>query len=120
MSRQLASRKVTGVTLIELMITIAIIGVIAAIAVPLDTDYIDTAREAARAANVKNITFLMESYKSDEGSYPRGATFPVAPNMYLQDADALTEIGWAKSAADQLNYGVGVTDSGILTVTATP
>jgi prepilin-type N-terminal cleavage/methylation domain-containing protein len=34
MSRQLASRKVTGVTVIELMITVTIIGVIAAIAVP--------------------------------------------------------------------------------------
>jgi type IV pilus assembly protein PilE len=112
MSRQLASRKVTGVTLIELMITIAIIGVIAAIAVPMYTDYIDTAKRGAMQANIKNIEFMMDSYRNDEGSYPR------ASGSYLQNGDALTEIGWTKSPTDQVTYTVAVTASSYA-VTAT-
>jgi type IV pilus assembly protein PilE len=120
MSGQLASRRVTGVTLIELLIAIAIVGVIAAIAVPIYTDYIDTAKQAAMQANVKSIAFLMESYERDEGSYPRD---PASPADFLQCpakcAELFAELRWSKSAADQASYTItNVTASGY-TLTAT-
>jgi type IV pilus assembly protein PilE len=112
MSRQLASRKVTGVTLIELMIAVAIIGVIAAIAVPTYTDYIETAKLGAMRANVNNIVFLMGSYERDEGTYPQTG------GVFLEDDALLTELGWAPSSSDQSTYAVVVASTGYV-VTAT-
>jgi type IV pilus assembly protein PilA len=116
MSRQLASRRVSGVTLIELMIVVAILGVISAIAIPIYSDYIETAKKTAMQVNIRNIVFLMDGYARDEGSYPRE---PLDPTTYLQGDALLAELRWAKSANDSVSYTVtNVTTTGYL-VTAT-
>ncbi|MFT6520072.1 MAG: type IV pilus assembly protein PilE [Candidatus Azotimanducaceae bacterium] len=108
----MGNRWVKGVTLIELMITVAIIGVIAAIAVPTYTDYIETAKLGAMRTNMNNIVFLMDSYERDEGGYPQTA------GVFLQDAALLTELGWAPSSSDQSTYAVVVASTGyVVTVT---
>lgn len=112
MSVQLVAKKVKGFTLIEVLIAIAVVGVITAIAVPIYKDYIDTAQKTVMQTNIRSVVLLMDSYKVQEGSYPRGLTYPDAPNKYLQDTAVLTKIGWVKSVSDQATYTVTVLDTG--------
>lgn len=57
-------------TLIELMVVIAIIGVLAVSIVPQLTGAQARARDTGRIASVKNVTAVLETYNSDEGTYP--------------------------------------------------
>jgi prepilin-type N-terminal cleavage/methylation domain-containing protein len=112
MSGSMEKKRIKGVTLIELMITLAIIGVIAAIAVPMYTDYIETAQRAAMKTNIQSIEFMMDSFNSGEGDYPR------ADGDYLVGADLLSFLEWAPSASDQSTYVVSDVTAAGYTVTA--
>jgi type IV pilus assembly protein PilE len=62
-----------GVTLIELLIVVAIIGILAIIAVPA---YIGQQKNAARAeaySNLENLRLLEEQYFAENGCYNRSA-----------------------------------------------
>lgn len=75
-----------GITLIEMLIVIAIIGIIAAVAIP---GYLGQQRRAARteaSSNLQNLRLLMERIFAEQGSYTppnNGATAPVSPLTYL-------------------------------------
>nr|WP_027903092.1 MULTISPECIES: type IV pilin protein [unclassified Pseudomonas] len=58
-----------GFTLIELMVTVAIIGILAAIAYPSYTEYVKKTRRAEAAALLLNTAQLVERYYSQHGSY---------------------------------------------------
>jgi prepilin-type N-terminal cleavage/methylation domain-containing protein len=60
-----------GFTLIELMIVIAIIGILAIIAIPRFVDLVDKAREGATKGNIGAIRGALVVYYGDhEGNYP--------------------------------------------------
>ncbi|MBD3265118.1 prepilin-type N-terminal cleavage/methylation domain-containing protein [bacterium] len=59
-----------GFTLIELLIVVAIIGILAAIAVPNFLNAQVRAKVAATESNMKAIGTALEMYRLDEGSYP--------------------------------------------------
>ena len=59
-----------GFTLIELLIVVAIIGILAAIAIPQFSSYRAKAYNSASQSDLKNIKTGMEAYMADEQEYP--------------------------------------------------
>lgn len=64
----------TAFTLIELLIVIAIIGILAVALLPAITTGPARARDAARIAAVNDVVSAMEQYNLDEGGYPAQTT----------------------------------------------
>ena len=63
-----------GFTLIELMVTIAVMAVIAAIAVPAYNGYITESRLGAARANADTLRVYLEDYFLDNGTYAIGGS----------------------------------------------
>lgn len=59
-----------GFTLIELLIVVAIIGILAAIAIPQFASYRQKAYNSAAQSDVKNSKTSLESYYADYQKYP--------------------------------------------------
>jgi general secretion pathway protein G len=63
-------RKDRGFTLIELLIVVAIIGIIAAIAIPNLLNAIDRGKQKRTMADMRSIGTAVESYAVDNNKYP--------------------------------------------------
>ncbi|MBC5851578.1 pilin [Vibrio metschnikovii] len=63
--------KQQGFTLIELMIVVAIIGVLAAIAVPQYQNYVAKSEAASALATITGIRTNVETYVVGEGAFPK-------------------------------------------------
>lgn len=63
-------RKQEGFTLIELLIVVAIIGILAAIAIPQFSAYRQKAYNSAAQSDLKNAKTALESYFADNQKYP--------------------------------------------------
>jgi len=68
MLNKLRSKK--GFTLIELLIVVAIIGILAAIAIPQFSAYRQKAYNSAALSDLKNSKTALESYYADNQKYP--------------------------------------------------
>ncbi|MGD2125462.1 MAG: prepilin-type N-terminal cleavage/methylation domain-containing protein [Desulfobacteraceae bacterium] len=68
------TNKQEGFTLIELMIVIAIIGILAAIAIPQFSAYRMRSYNAAAEADVRNAATAQEAYYVDNQTYKPGPT----------------------------------------------
>jgi type II secretion system protein G len=59
-----------GFTLIELLIVVAIIGILAAIAIPQFASYRQKAFDSAAQSDIKTMKTELEGYYTDEFRYP--------------------------------------------------
>jgi len=64
-------RKQKGFTLIELLIVVAIIGIIAAIAIPNLLNAINRGRQKRTMADMRSVATAVESYQVDFNFYPK-------------------------------------------------
>jgi type II secretion system protein G len=64
------NRKETGFTLIELLIVVAIIGIIAAIAIPNLLNAIDRSKQKRTMADMRSVGTSCEEYSIDNNFYP--------------------------------------------------
>ena len=58
-----------GITLIELLIVIVIVGILAAIAVPVYTNYMQRARRADAKTALEQLRASQEMFRAERGSY---------------------------------------------------
>jgi len=72
-------RSATGFTLIEVMITVAIIAILAAVAIPSYTDYITRSKIQEATTTLLAMRTKMEQYFQDQRTYS-GACDPANPN----------------------------------------
>ncbi|MBN1621788.1 MAG: prepilin-type N-terminal cleavage/methylation domain-containing protein [Endomicrobiales bacterium] len=78
-------KKAAGFTLIELMIVVAIIGILSAIAIPKFADLMRKTREGATKGNLGAIRSAINIYYGEnEGWFPAGPDTYVSDSTYLQ------------------------------------
>ena len=125
-------RRESGFTLLELLVTLTILGLLAAIATPQVVKYIGTSRTQTAKVQVQAIDAALDLFQTDVGRYPtaqegltalvvKPETVPDWKGPYLKKASGLTD-PWGvpyhyrqpgqHGEADVFSYGGGKTDGG--------
>lgn len=86
-----------GFTLIELMIVVAVVGILAAIAYPSYQQYVKRGRRADAKATLTEMAQFMERYYSENNSYS-SASLPVATSP--RDGVAVYDIRFGSTCTD--------------------
>ena len=84
------SKRQKGFTLIEIMIVVAIVGILTAIAVPSYTEYIRRGHRAEARAGLLQAAQWLERAATATGTYPLAAAFPAALKKIPSDRYDIT------------------------------
>ena len=100
-----------GVTLLELMIVVAVIGILAMIAIPA---YVGQQKRAARTeaySNLENLRLLEEQYFAENGCYYREGNPLACTNKALPNVAAIQAFlpGFKPGAASSLHFAYSIT-----------
>ena len=106
----LNNRRDEGFSLIELLIVVAIIGIIAAIAVPQLMNAMDRGRQRRSMADMRNLATANGTYRVDTGAY--ATTLPGLVPNYMQVTPAAD--GWGNAWV----YGFDAPAAGDYTLTS--
>lgn len=111
-----------GFTLIELMIVVAIIGILAAIAIPRFAQMLERSREGATKGNLGAIRSSVSIYYGDkEGTWPTDLTtnftayinpMPPAKATPLGNSSAVSNVAAVPSATGTLGWAFDTSGSG--------
>ncbi|WP_211465435.1 type IV pilin protein [Collimonas silvisoli] len=111
-------RHTTGFTLIELMITMAIIAILAAVAIPSYMNYVKRGARSAAEGDMLNMAQTQERYFTNNNTYVAVAAPPTAPLAGFQNYSG------GSSAARKYDITVAAGPTGSIstsfTVSATP
>jgi type IV pilus assembly protein PilE len=119
-------KKVAGVTLVELMITLAVLAILVSIGYPMYTDQVRKARRADARGAVMELAMAMDRHEGSFGRYTEsnatitGVTFTDGaplPGVNATFDDDVTRI--ARQYSDFFNFTINA-DAGTYTITATP
>ena len=81
-----------GFTLIELMIVVAIIGILAAVAIPAYQDYIVKAKLARVQSTLDPLKLAIGLYYQENGSFPGGVTATTAATVDSSNTNTATGV----------------------------
>jgi len=103
--------KNNGITLIELLIVIIIVGILAAVAVPGYTSYMIRARRADAKTALEQVRATQEMWRAEKGGYSTDATLAELQN---------TMGAPATSISNYYNWNFTILNANSFTATATP
>lgn len=93
-----ASPRVDGFTLIELMVVVSIIGVLAMVAVPAFSSYLQKSRTSEAAGFLGEIKQRQESYRAEFGQYCAVSGTTTATPTYYPATVPTDKVAWAPPA----------------------
>lgn len=99
-------KKNKGFTLIEVMIVVAIIGILAAIAYPSYDEYVKRGNRAEGQAFLNEVAARQERYFSQN-------------NAYVTSVDDISKLGLSKSSSETGKYTLTISTNNGYTLTAT-
>ncbi len=120
-------RRSQGFTLVELLIVVAIVGLITAIAIPNLRNAVDRGKQKRTVADLRSLATAIEQYAIDNTVYPTAAT-PAQLGMHLTPIYIQTmplQDAWNRdfivdSASLEYTIGSGGKDGGALNVIGGP
>lgn len=104
-------KRTKGFTLIELMIVVAIIGILSAIAIPAYTDYVTRAKIPEATSNLADLRVKMEQYYLDNRTYPTVGcvVYPAVPLATQLQVPAAGNFAFSCGAPTAIAYTLTAT-----------